>query len=1088
MRKNRRSGGFFLGWVAIALCVGGPCRAISGTYTDLLQDGPIVLKHGDSVPFRFHVEDPTGPVLIGFRAVVVRPAGTVLPEEPSQTGLAGLMGGAGGLGGGHCLEIALNGMPLTEAKANVLNKREIVDATGPVGRAGTQGTRIPLFRDGKWFLKAYEQDVANQRIRDGIDSVTDARRSHYEEYLFKPGDLRVGENMLTFSVDMPDALRAGRVRIEAIGKVAPSDGILVTRQDWMMAMFPWQAPAIETTAARLDVSGCRGEFVPLAFNVYGLEAIPEITITVSDLVHAADDGFRIPSASLEAFRVMTLERSSLGEAGFIARMPFVPEAWRNHSPELLVPVADSRAHALPFHRTEREQRIAREAAEIEEAVEEADAERAAMLREGVSGIDGFSHPGGMDLNFLDEPPEEETESRTGDPENEAEIPLPTLAAFHSQPFLIDTPIPDEAPTGVYRGEIRVVSAGKVVRSVPLRLEVLPFDLVEARQKYYMWQLTWMPPWDPRNVERLRDIQAHGYTGMVRTAGTGFKFKRGRDGRIEVLGEGYRRYAEVLREVGLEVSTRDTHVGGRVVSMVLAPLVEARLEELRTRLNATMPDISREAAVPAPGVDDVLGEFGEEFLNEPGKGTKDDPEALREEMAKLNRVRNAFSEHVADIPEDLREAARPEILRVFREVKAQVEDMGLDFYVFPIDEPCGTPWRREFTRYVAGLARDAGLKTFSTRNNYSWDANIDFGAAGGMINARYRPAPGIVEKSYSGDLDFPALPMIGAFRSGPKYHFDGLIEDVRIYDRALSDEEILAQHESPASDGLLAHYDFQRIENGIVQDASGGGNHARLVNAPSVAPGRKGRAIQLQKQREQRLEPLQQVPVSERGWTISLWYKGEGCLFGNGYDFRHEPARIRFVTAPGERNIFPFRTEQHAGMWAHLTLVFDPAEQTVKGYVFDEEIRRWYRENIEWNYIQIRSMPPKNPRYKTGIMSWYYGNLGRLRNITTFCYDWNFSHLYVVYPKDANRFNREGIWYGTLGWTGTREGIDDARYLQTLVQVLREKSGMTEKAAIEKVIEIIAPVGVGYEINKVIEHFGGYDRWRRRIVEEILQRL
>jgi hypothetical protein len=118
------------------------------------------------------------------------------------------------------------------------------------------------------------------------------------------------------------------------------------------------------------------------------------------------------------------------------------------------------------------------------------------------------------------------------------------------------------------------------------------------------------------------------------------------------------------------------------------------------------------------------------------------------------------------------------------------------------------------------------------------------------------------------------------------------------------------------------------------------------------------------------------------------------------------------------------------------------------------------------------------------MSWHYGNYGKLRGITTFGYDWN-NRTCVVVPRNGDRFRNDGVWYRTIGWEGCREGIDDARYLQTLVNALVRK-GLSESAAIRKVSEIIAPVsGQWAGMKQVRDRFGTYGAFRLMIVHEIL---
>ena len=396
--------------------------------------------------------------------------------------------------------------------------------------------------------------------------------------------------------------------------------------------------------------------------------------------------------------------------------------------------------------------------------------------------------------------------------------------------------------------------------------------------------------------------------------------------------------------------------------------------------------------------------------------------------------------------------------------------------FPIDEPCGTRWKRAWTTYAAGLARKAGLTTFSTRNNWDWDANLDHGAAGGMINAMYRE-PALVSAVYEGDLQFDALPWIGAFRSGAKYHFQGLIDDVRIYNRALTDEEVLAQHRTPAKGGLLAYF-----------PCDGPTDNAKLIGNPKFVAGKVGRAIQLNGI-DQRFEPIKPKKAADlsRGWSISLWCRGNGCPFGRGYSFYHEGRGLCYTTSAKSRAWFNFGGKFSPRFWCHLTISFDPVNQRVKAFCENTALRRWHRDNVGWNYLQVRSFPPRNARFKTGVMSWWYANHGALTNITTFCYDWNAAHLYVVYPKNGDRFANDGIWYRTLGWEGCREGIDDARYLQTLLEALQERRGLSHEQARRHVRELLAPVDGSYSsIRRVVETFGGYRQLRDRVITEIIE--
>jgi len=91
------------------------------------------------------------------------------------------------------------------------------------------------------------------------------------------------------------------------------------------------------------------------------------------------------------------------------------------------------------------------------------------------------------------------------------------------------------------------------------------------------------------------------------------------------------------------------------------------------------------------------------------------------------------------------------------------------------------------------------------------------------------------------LSNDAITRIGCRQDTSDSTFNGLIDDVRIYNRALSSEEILEiMHTRPGGDdpSLVAYWDFDEGEGEIVGDSSGNGNDGTVVGAewvPSDAP-------------------------------------------------------------------------------------------------------------------------------------------------------------------------------------------------------------------------------------------------------------
>lgn len=65
-------------------------------------------------------------------------------------------------------------------------------------------------------------------------------------------------------------------------------------------------------------------------------------------------------------------------------------------------------------------------------------------------------------------------------------------------------------------------------------------------------------------------------------------------------------------------------------------------------------------------------------------------------------------------------------------------------------------------------------------------------------------------------------------------YKGGVKDVRVYTRALSDEEVAAQFREGTEDRLLLHYDFESVENGVIPDISGSGNDGVIRGQGAVA--------------------------------------------------------------------------------------------------------------------------------------------------------------------------------------------------------------------------------------------------------------
>ena len=965
----------------------------------------------------------------------------------------------GGQGFGcHAVALRLDGRPLAPEAAVVLNKTEVVQ------RRGDSFVRHGLYDTdrGAWFLVCSE-DYPSDR----------AQLCHYYDYLFELKDVAEGEHHLTAKCSPPESQKAANIHVRSIVVWQQTERFLASTHDWDEDLHSWQAPQPDMLITRpLEITGCAGEFEPVTFNIFALRELRDVNVECGDLVLAGDKP-AIPTGNLKTFWLNKWRPPPDKDDEDLT--PFT-------GPEAAEAITGAAAVQEP------EVSIAQEIAAEEtrppglpepEAKEEEEVKPATPGKEERGVVCGSRNP---------------VEHKTHPPEQL--IPLaemkPTVPALYNVRFYLDLRIPDEQPPGIYGGKVRVSSPQTLLAEIPIQCRVLPVKLDPPRQTYWMWRLTWSPVWKPENVACLRDIREHGYTGLVRACGARFRVRVTEAGEVKVDASSYAKLVEVLKETGLALRIGDTGVANVVVGAALKHVGLRLSSDQATHMDelTNLRKCFEKKYLHKALADEAKGRFErmtKEMLTAGDEEEAEGEEPIAEELGERppEDKRKKIIERAHKEADRVDRQVRALVVEGFRKIKDACQTLGIKMDVFPVDEPCGTKWRRQWTTYAAGLAKEAGLETWSTLNNFRWESNIDHGACGGRIVGMYRE-PELVTASYKGNLKFSPLPMIAAFRGGAKYHFRGALDEVRIYNRPLSNEEMTSQHERPVAEHLIAHYAFESESDRLVVDHSGNGHDARIVGKPARVPGRVGQAM-LFNGVDEHLDPRPpKAPLDlSRGWSLSLWYRGGGCLFGRGYEFYYQPG-LRYTTTEEERKWFSFGAAQHHRCWAHVTISFDNQTKLVKAYVNDREVRKWYRENVRWCYMQVRLRWPNAQRFQTGIQSWYYGNHGALRGITTFGYDWN-NRTCVVVPKDGERFNPEGVWYRTIGWEACREGIDDARYMQTLVNVLQAKRGLAEQAAIRKVSGIIAPVtGQWSGMKAVDETFGTYGALRQRIIQEILK--
>ncbi|MDP6118673.1 MAG: hypothetical protein QGF00_12785 [Planctomycetota bacterium] len=927
------------------------------------------------------------------------------------------------------LKISLDGRIFTPGLGKVLNKTEIVY------RKAEQIKRKPLYDAERqsWFVPTAGEFPTDR-----------AQLCHYFDYLIQL-ELEPGKHTLEFGV--ADAGETTVLRLRSVQVWEQKQPFIVSSLDWDENLYSWQTPQADMLSRPLRMSGCAGEFEPITLNLFALRDLKDVHFRWTDF--RGQGGNLIPAKNLKTFWLNQWR----------------PPPAKDAAEDISFETPDSAANAV----------IKGEEVAADDVDREILNEPVSMKRDPEATVTVAPDERGVVTGARNP-----IEHRGRSPE--MLVPLtemrPAVPAKFNARFYLDLRIPHGQAPGLYKSTLHVVSNEEVLATLPLECEVLPFKLDPPRQTYWMWRLQWTPVWQPENVACLRDIREHGYTGLARTCGANFSFRISKDGEVTVNSSGYRKLKTVLEETGLALEVADTSVAHGIVRAALAhlglkldPDQYVRMQEL-TDLRKHFEKKYLQKALKEEA-DSSLGALADGISIAAGEETDDSVLDELDDAPKVDK-KQVIRERAARDAARMDARMRSLIVQGFRKVKEECGKIGITMRVFPVDEPDGTPWRRLWTTFAAGLAKEAGLETFSTLNSFTWKNNIDHAVFGGKI-VRYYSEPKIVTHRYEKEVFAGRISDIGRGSRGRGFSmYRGELDEVRIYERPLAEKEILRQHERPATRGLVQYLSFDEP----------GSKAYKFSGKPKFVPCKLGNGIQFGGQQFIELATEREF---KDGWSISMWFKGWGPLFGRAAGFSCDTASIWHLEET-DKGHPKWQRKQLGGtdrrFWAHLTVTFDPRTKTIKSFIQDQDVRHWFRENVRWTYMQVRLRWPNAQRFQTGLMSWHYGNYGKLRGITTFGYDWN-NRTCVVVPRNGDRFRNDGVWYRTIGWEGCREGIDDARYLQTLVNALVRK-GLSESAAIRKVSEIIAPVsGQWAGMKQVRDRFGTYGAFRLMIVHEIL---
>jgi hypothetical protein len=166
---------------------------------------------------------------------------------------------------------------------------------------------------------------------------------------------------------------------------------------------------------------------------------------------------------------------------------------------------------------------------------------------------------------------------------------------------------------------------------------------------------------------------------------------------------------------------------------------------------------------------------------------------------------------------------------------------------------------------------------------------------------------VSSRSTSGAIRTTSDPLwIGGNKPYGEY-FDGEIDDVRVYDRALDPSELRAEMSGPLRDtgaadrsGLVAAYEFDAGSGRLASDASGLNNTGSIIGATWTSRGRYGDALRFNGDDQMvRVPPSPSLDL-DQAMTLAAWVRPVASQSG-WRTVLHRQTDAYFLTAGGGEN-------------------------------------------------------------------------------------------------------------------------------------------------------------------------------------------
>lgn len=189
--------------------------------------------------------------------------------------------------------------------------------------------------------------------------------------------------------------------------------------------------------------------------------------------------------------------------------------------------------------------------------------------------------------------------------------------------------------------------------------------------------------------------------------------------------------------------------------------------------------------------------------------------------------------------------------------------------------------------------------------------------------------------------------IGADDSGGIRFFTGTIDEVRIYNRALSAEEIAKLYKSTAPDNpdtsLKGYWSFNGpdVSGTTASDRSGQGNNATMSGGPTIASGKIGQALHFNEGSEYVKAASGSTGLTQG--SISIWAKFDGLLSEPQYHFAFSSHEL------GGRDDIDLWYDGYSSQYI-FTLASDWATEFSVGVEMtsDDELHQWHHFVAVWD--------------------------------------------------------------------------------------------------------------------------------------------